>query len=778
MAPVGNLPVDIALFVGREEELAQAGGLLSRVRLLTLTGPGGVGKTRLALRVAARLQEAVHDGVWMIDLSGIPGPTPDTPERLYAHMALALRIQYHGPAGLDVLVDHLRTRRVLLVLDNCEHLIPATHVCVTALLRAAPYVRVLATSRQPLGVDGEHTLVVPPLPLADAIALFTAGATAAGHAGRVPTGADANAVADLCHRLDGLPLAIKLAAGRIRTLSVRQLLHRLDDRFRLLTDTTLLADSQRHSTLEGVVEWSYELCTEAEQQLWARASVFARAFDVDAAEAVCGGAGIDPLDVIDLVTGLVDKSVLTVDTTATSVHSPARYYLLDTLREYGLRKLADAGDEQRVRGRHRDYYRDLVADGASAWFAPHELESMAAVYREVPDILAAIDESVTRGDLPTARTMCRDLVRVRAPFFWGFLDLAAQQLRRVLDLSDAERVNSAEEAVNLSSAAMAEAWVVATQGNHDRTRTLLTLAHDLHRRWGLDPTGSVLFVEGGGDALLTGSYRAIALLEAARTAFSGDPATATDQHQATMMWAMAKVFADEPAAAVAASQEYLEQSEKSQAPWSISWALWTAALAALRVGDQRAATDFISRGLRLQRDMDEQWGLTWTLEAYGWIIAAGLDQADDPQGEAERAAWLLGASSARQRKLGVTLAGLRPLADRHAVARAQITAVLDELAVVAAMAAGARGHARAVRVALGEPTPRRPTASGTDNLTDREREVAVLVAEGRTSAQIGAQLRINPRTVDVHVGNIMRKLGLRRRSRIAAWIAAQPGGHD
>src|SRR2546429_7869230 len=180
MTAPGNLPLDIAAFIGRDAELVQACHLLSHVRLLTLTGPGGVGKTRLALRVASRLQTSAHDGTWMIDLGGLHDPSGCTPERLYAHMALALDIRHHGSAGLDVLLDHLRSRRVLLILDNCEHLVPPTRPCVTALLRAAPHVRVLATSRQALGADGEHTLAVPPLPQPVAIDLFTARATAAG----------------------------------------------------------------------------------------------------------------------------------------------------------------------------------------------------------------------------------------------------------------------------------------------------------------------------------------------------------------------------------------------------------------------------------------------------------------------------------------------------------------------------------------------------------------------------------------------------------------------
>ncbi|MGI5214924.1 ATP-binding protein [Plantactinospora sp. CA-290183] len=757
--------MDIGPFVGRDAELAQARLQLGRGRLLTLTGPGGVGKTRLALRVAIDLQASHDHGAWMIDLSAVQDPTGFTPDRLYAHMAYTLGIKHHGSTGLEVLLDHLNSRQVLLVLDGCEHLVPATRECVTALLGAAPDVRILATSRQALAIEGEHTLVVPPLSLPDAIALFVARATAAG---AVIDRADRRDIADLCRRLDGLPLAIRLAAGRVRTLSVKQLLQRLDDRWRLLTSATRRAGTDtadRHSTLERVVDWSYELCTGAEQRLWARASVFARTFDLDAIESVCGGDGIDRTAVVDLVTGLVEKSVLAVDAGL----SPPRYYLLETLRDYGLRKLA--ADEMRlVRRAHRDYYSDLVAQAAATWLGRAELDVMAAVHRELPDVMAAVDECVTEHDLPCAQAICRDLVRLRVPFLWGFLDLVGQQLRRVIDASDAEPVTSAEQATALSSTMAVAAWVAVAQGRHDTAETFLTAAHDLHRQWAVDITGPVLFAEGAREMLGGEAERAISLLAAARASFA-TPHAAGDEHMATMVWAMACAFAGDPAVATAASEEHLRQAQEAEASWAISWALWVSALAALRNGNHTRAIEQSARSLRLQRDVDDRWGQLWGIELLAWIIAAQLDHADNPHAEAKRAAWLLGAASARQKELGVALAGLRPLADRHARALLQIGAVLDEQTVTTTIEAGARGHAQAVRIALGEPTNRRPTA-GADSLTNRERQVAALIAAGLTSAQIGDQLLISRRTVEAHVGNIMEKLGVHNRLAIAAWAAA------
>jgi predicted ATPase/DNA-binding CsgD family transcriptional regulator len=769
MAGSGKLPLDlVTTFVGRDEELARACRLLSHVRLLTLTGPGGVGKTRLALRVAHRLQTSAADAAWLIDLGTLRDPASCTPEGVYAHIAMAMGIRNHGTAGLDVLLNHVRNRRVLLVADNCEHLVPATRACVTALLRAAPHVRVLATSRQPLGVDGEHTLVVQPLPLVAAVDLFRAHATQAGASPGAL--ADARVINDLCRRLDGLPLTIQLAAGRMRTLSARQLLDRLDDRFHLLTDTRAGTDRQdRHSTLERVVQWSHALCTGPEQLLWARASVFRRGFDLAAAEVVCAGDGIDRRDIVDLVAGLVDKSVLTVDHTT----SPARYGLLDTLREYGLRKLDEVGQLRSTQERHGEYCRDLVARAASTWLGPGELDTMTTVYRDLPDVLAVVDEYVDRRDLATARAICRDVVRVRAPFFWGCLDLVFQTLSRVLEASGDDPVRTAEEAADRAGTMAAAAWVAVTQGRHETWRALVADAHRLLQQWRLEPTPPVLLAEGGGEALGFGNARAIGLLDGARTAFGAHDNTAGDQHMATMMWAMAWAFAGEPTDAVAASAEYLRRAEHAGAPWATTWALWTLALAMLRSGDCQRATEYVDRALRLQHDMDDQWGLMWSIELRAWIIATQLDRVSDPRREAERAAWLLGAAGARQHRLGVSLAGLRPLADRHAHARARLAAELGDLGLAETMAAGTRGHAKAIDVALGQPTSRRPTAAGDSGLTDREREVVALVTAGLTSVQIAAQLRISRRTVDEHVRNIGRKLNLRSRALIAVWGASQ-----
>ncbi|GAA1655040.1 ATP-binding protein [Actinoplanes couchii] len=705
---IDRLPLDLSPFIGRDDLLTDVTALLGRARLITLTGPGGTGKTRLALRVAAGL-----DHVRLADLGTLTDPA-----RLWEHLAIALGIHHHGPTGPDVIAAHLDRRPRVLILDTCDQVVAQAAAAATDLLRAAPRLRILATSRQRLGVDGEHTVAVPPLSVPDAARLFTALATAGGVTPAALT--DRAAVEKLCRHLDGLPLAVKLAAGRARTMSLPELIERTGDRFGLLTP------------LQRVVDLSYHQCTPAEQALWAATSVFAGPFTTAAARAVSGDD-----HAADTIDGLVDKSVLIA---ATDTH-PARFTMLDTLREYGLRRLEDPTT---ARDRHRDHYRDYLARAADTWYGTDELDVMAGVRDEVPDIVTAVDHSLHRGDIAAARALCRDLVRTRAPFFAGFLDLAATRLHRVLAHPDP---------VDRAVTAGAAAWIAATQGRPDATRELLKAARD-------SP-----FAPDAAAVLLDADPAVLPALHAARAAGGGDG------HMATMMWAIGSAFTDVDAHT--ATTEYLAEAERSGAPWAVSWALWTAALAAQRAGDLDRATALLDRCLRAQRSMNDRWGQTWSIELAAWIIAARLAGTPD-QGEARRAAWLLGAGTARRKRLGVDLAGLRPFADSDRRARELITAVLGEPALHTEITAGRQGHQHAIRIALGEPVSRRASTPTGGGLTTREHEIARLVADGLTSPQIALRLRISARTVDTHIRNIGAKLGLSNRAAIAAWAAAKP----
>ncbi|MFI8458345.1 ATP-binding protein [Kitasatospora sp. NPDC085464] len=390
----GRLPAEVTGFVGRQRELAELARLLATARLVTVTGPGGVGKSRLALRAAARAGGGFPDGTWLVDIAPVQDPL------LLGHAVLeALRLT-DGTARppLDVLTERLAGRRLLLVLDGCEHLVEACAELADALLRALPGLRLLTTSRTALRASGEHLLTLAPLPvdmapagpvgpgaLPDAVQLFADRARAVLPSFAV-TEANAEAVGLLCRRLDGIPLAVELAAGRLRALSVEQITARLDDRFRLLTGGSRTA-LPRHQTLRTTIGWSHELCAVQERLLWARLSIFAGSFDLEAAEYVCAGDGIEPEDVLDLLDELVAKSVVLREDSAFGV----RFRLLDTLREYGGHWLRAAGEEPRLRRRHRDWYLGVATWGEVEWFGPRQAETAERTALAHTNLRAALE---------------------------------------------------------------------------------------------------------------------------------------------------------------------------------------------------------------------------------------------------------------------------------------------------------------------------------------------------------------------------------------------------
>ncbi|HYQ35101.1 MAG TPA: adenylate/guanylate cyclase domain-containing protein, partial [Mycobacterium sp.] len=347
-----NLPVQLTSFVGRGAQMTALEKLLVDNRLVTLTGAGGAGKTRLAVEIAARIAAEFGDGVWYVDLAPVTGADVVP---VAAARALGLPDQ-PGRSTMDTLLRFVRDRQMLVVLDNCEHLLDASAELVVALLGAAPGLTVLATSREPIGVAGEVSWRVPSLSLADeAIELFVDRARRARPDFAVDND-NAAAVGEVCRRLDGMPLAIELAAARVRALSLAEILEGLHDRFRLLTGGARTA-VRRQQTLRASVDWSHALLTEPERVLLRRLAVFLGGFDLDAAQAVGGSGAVERYQVLDQLTLLVDKSLVVAENT----EGRMRYRLLETVRQYALEKLGESGEADAVRARHRDYYTTLAA---------------------------------------------------------------------------------------------------------------------------------------------------------------------------------------------------------------------------------------------------------------------------------------------------------------------------------------------------------------------------------------------------------------------------------
>ncbi|MCP2244484.1 ATP-binding protein [Lentzea aerocolonigenes] len=376
-----SLPTPLSSFVGRTREIREIRSRLSTARLLTLTGTGGVGKTRLALEAAAAVVNAFPGGAWLVDL---------TPVRDAAAVARAVAAALDLPErdarpALEQLTALLAARRALLVLDNCEHLVDACAELAHTLLSAAPELHVIATSRERLGLTGEHIIAVAPLAAQEAADLLQER-TAAVRPGFEITDANRAVVTRLCAELDGIPLAIELAASRLQTLTVEQVTDRLEDRFALLTSGSRVARPHQR-TLRATIDWSWELCTDAERLLWNRLSVFVGTFALDAVECVCAGDGIAEQEVLDLLDRLVAQSVVV----PTEVEGRPRYRLMETLWQYARERLAESGEEQRLLLRHRDFYLALAQGNDDRWFGHGQVEALARLRLEHPNLLAALD---------------------------------------------------------------------------------------------------------------------------------------------------------------------------------------------------------------------------------------------------------------------------------------------------------------------------------------------------------------------------------------------------
>ena len=404
----GNLPVELSSFVGRKRELADVSELLAEHRLTALVGPGGCGKTRLAIRAASEADERFTDGAWWVDLAPIRDP-----ELVGAAIAETIEVRpLPGVTHLDAAAAYLGSKSALIVLDNCEQVIDAAAAAAEALLRAGPEVAVLATSRAPLGARGELDWRVPPLSLgaanagspesfseSDAALLFLERAGEV-NAGLSLDAAEHETIMQICSELDGMPLAIELAAARLPMLSLAEIADGLADRFRTLGEGPR-TETPRLRTLRASVEWSHELLSDDQRTLLRRLAVFKGGFKLSDAEEVCARDGLPRGEVLELLASLVDQSL--VDATAGS-RSGRRYRLLETVREYGLERLADAGEEETVRTRHRDAFLAFAEDVGSLLESGRQIEGLELLDPEAGNLAAALEFAI--GTEPATHSAC------------------------------------------------------------------------------------------------------------------------------------------------------------------------------------------------------------------------------------------------------------------------------------------------------------------------------------------------------------------------------------
>jgi predicted ATPase/DNA-binding NarL/FixJ family response regulator len=765
----GRLRGELTEFVGRQAELALVRQAVGSARLVTLTGPGGIGKTRLALQAASGLRRAFRDGVWLAELGSLQDPALLVPE-----LARSLGLSDQSARwAVATLADYLATRRVLLVLDGCEHLADACAVLAEALLRGCPELRIIATSRHVLAVAGECTVAVPPMAVPancqpaipedllqyEAVRLFAARAAAVlpGFTLDADSGAP---VAGICRRLDGIPLAVELAAVRLRSLSPGQILSRLDSRFPLLSGGGP-AGQPHHQTLRDALEWSYGLLTGGEQAMWRMASVFAGSFDLDAAEAVCAGSGIAAGQAADLIDGLVAKSILSRG----DGHGKARYRLLDTIGEFGLQKLRADGNERQLRLQHRDWYAALASWQEA--FGPRRPQWIATLNTEHENLRAALEFSLsepqetaagaemacdlwryweTHGHLTEGRRILAAAlerldktaaVRPRALWVAGYLaelqgDLPSAQALLEAALPAARQADDGQ-AVAYASAFLG--YVLYRLGNAGQGRALAETALRLHQESG-DQTGMAMSLTELGFMHL----------------HSGNPTPAAERFR-----------------------ECAQLAESCGNVWGEKYARWGLGVTAWLLDDHRHAATQVRAALHAARDMDDSIGVATCLDTLGWVAASQKKWA--------RALTMLAAADATWAAIPALLPG--GLQRHHDAALAAARGALPLRVSTAAFSTGAAmSQAEAIAFALGESSrsvsrPDGMQAGGNHpRLTRREQEVAVLVARGLSNSQIAATLVISARTVETHVQHIMDKLGFHARAEIAAWSTAQSQAHQ
>jgi predicted ATPase/DNA-binding CsgD family transcriptional regulator len=761
-------------FVGRRRELAETRRLLAGSRLLTLTGPGGVGKTRLALRMATEVRRTFPDGVWFVELAALHDP------QLLPHtIANAVELRQVSADPAADLASYLEDQSTLVVLDNCEHVTEACAVLVSKLLAAAPGLRVLATSRHLLGVEGEQILSVPPLsvPHADrdvlagdathyeSVTLFLDRATAVAPGFSVTEG-NRGTIVELCRRLDGIPLAIELAAVWLRILSPAQILERLEDRFRLLTGGPR-AVPLRQQALDATVGWSYELCSPAEQLMWARLSVFSGGFDLEGAEAVCSGDGIDRDDVLSLVAGLVNKSIV-VRHQATE-HTTAWYHMLESIRQYGAERLTDQDQALALRERHRDHYRSLASRFAAEGFGPHQADWFTRLRRESGNLRAAIEFCLADpAEAPAA-------LEIAAPLwnFWfaGFLREGYRYLRRALELATAP---TPTRAYGLWAASYLAMFATDFERNASMLAECAEIAAGLD-----DPLLEARIHEcRGHSTLYQGDLPgAVDLLEQARREYQaiGDP---LGEFDTLILLSACTFFLDDPRVDEF-SRQALELAEQHGAQSSTGYALWSVGIAQWRAGDFDTATDSLRRSIRLFQPMHDLTGISFGVQALSWCAAFA-----EP---GERAARMLGAAQAVWRTSGAKVDETNAYSvfdarSEEALRDAIGSGAFDSKTFQRAIEEGAAySFEQAVALALGEDEAldepsAEPGRSRTENpggLTRREWEIAQLLADGLSNKDIAARLVISQRTAETHVERILAKLGFTSRVQVASWVAEQ-----
>lgn len=765
----GGRAEDVNPLVGRRRELDAIKKLLEGHRLVTLTGVGGAGKTRLARRVTADLSRVHKDAAWIVELADVQDPA------LLGHsVARAIGLQVKS-ADFDpgLITEFLADRRALLTLDNCEHLSDACAELVEDLLDTCPGVRILTTSQRALGLRNESLFQVPPLtmPSPDAdvpidglgqyesISLFVERATAVQPGFKVTVG-NAAAIVELCQALEGIPLALELAAARTRVLSPQAMVERLEDRYQLLNRGFRGKVPDRQRSLEASVNWTHDLCTDAERRMWADLSVFRGGFGFDAAEAVAGDLADEAfLDVLD---SLVERSVVGREIDGDGV----RFRMLETLRLYGERELLRSGRTDAVRRRHRDHFLERAKRFEEDWTGPRQVAWLREMHDDHANLRAALQYSIDQSEADHA---LRTISALEPFWITGGL---VSEARRWVDLALAEAPQG--DVPSLAVALRVGAWFALIQVDIDAAQAIVGGLHLLVGQMEGDPDVATTAQSDLAEGLLASwvgeTSRGLELIERAIAGLT-ELGELSSRSFAIVVSGMLSAFTGDAQRGRATLERCVALTEPRGELYMRSYALSILGIVCLIEGDLDRCTTKLGEALRLKRELGDQLGTALILEVFAWAATM--------QNQGERAATLLGAATEVWNHLGVSMHSLPHFAERHQQSETYLRSIQSPADYERAAAAGtAMGLAEAMAYALGETTARsRPTApraepvANASPLTRREREVAMLVHEGLSNQQIAERLVLSIRTAEAHVENILRKLGFNSRSAVASWVA-------
>ncbi|MFN2195405.1 MAG: LuxR C-terminal-related transcriptional regulator [Anaerolineales bacterium] len=807
-----NLPVQLTSFIGRESDLANVLLGLSQARCVTITGTGGSGKTRLALQTANKVSNDFEDGVWWVDLSPLNDPT------LLSQLivqALGMRPIADQPMQ-EALIGFLRSKQLLLVLDNCEHQNAACAQLARQMLLAAPALHILATSREPLGIEGEARYPISGLPWPaagrqanrdeqerldlnvtlnyDAVKLFVERARSITPSFSL-THENAPAVVEICQRLDGLPLALELASARVNVLTVQEIAARLNDRLSLLTSGKRREFEPRHQTLKAAIDWSYALLTAEEQILLRRLAVFAAGCSLDTAEAICSGEEILPAQILDLLASLVDKSLVIAET---SGRAPARYRLLETIRAYAFEKLNEAGEVRQLRDRHLDLFVARAEEAMPKQFEAYQQLWLNWLETEHDNLRAALVWALESKRIEAGLRLASALT-----YFWeihGYVQEGLGWMERLLAAADE----------NVPLDAHVNALVFAT----------------FH-----------YMLLGNAQAATSYARRAVDLAEAAEEVNSPVLAFARDG------LASAAKTAGDYQTAFDISEQNIRYYRQSGPPAYLGICLLSQGENALQIGNYEIARERLDEGLALARRDGDAYRIAHSLNTLGDLarleqnyteaasvyesgaellrelnaqrdlasLLSNLGYARLYLGEVEQALRLFDESLSihlvQQNKPGMTecLIGIAAAAVASGKPAAGVR-LLAAAAVISGQPSASKWKATQIeferyfglaRSMLSEASFQKEQAIGRtlsleqavetaqqfhfqqaatqraqarlDDLTEREREVAVLIAEGKSNREIAEQLFLSKRTVEKHAANILSKLGLTSRAQVVRW---------